>query len=81
MSYSEYEQLYYKIVNETDELYGGQSEHFKKNLQKLTENADEGVSSEKIYSTALHESLEYQRNFIFLELGKVLFSKVGKRLK
>lgn len=35
MSYSEYEQLYYKIVNEADELYGGQSEHFKKNLQNL----------------------------------------------
>ena len=38
MSYSEYEQLYYKIVNEADELYGGQSEHFKrtfKNLQRM----------------------------------------------
>ncbi len=81
MSYSEYEQLYYKIVNEADELYGGQSEHFKKNLQKLTENADEGVSSERFTLPLYMNHLSTNENFIFLELGKVLFSEVGKCLK
>lgn len=37
MSYSEYEQLYYKIVNEADELYGGQSEHFKRTFKTYRE--------------------------------------------
>ena len=45
-----------------------------KEPSKLTENADEGVSSEKIYSTALHESLEYQRNFLLRIRKSSLYS-------
>ncbi|WP_415428499.1 hypothetical protein [Staphylococcus hominis] len=75
MSYSEYEKIYYEIVNKANELYGGESEHFKNNLQKLKKNADESVSYEIIYSVALHESLKYQQDFIFLNLGKRLFSE------
>ncbi|MDO5375726.1 MAG: hypothetical protein Q4F01_05995 [Staphylococcus rostri] len=73
MTFEEYEKSYYEIANKAIELYGGESEHFKNNLKKLKLNADESVSYEIIYSVALHESIKYQQDFIFLNLGKRLF--------
>ena len=39
---------------------------------------DESVSYEIIYSVALHESLKYQQDFIFLNLGKDCLAKIIK---
>ncbi|WP_323705629.1 hypothetical protein [Mammaliicoccus sciuri] len=79
MNYSEFEEIYYETVNKATDLYGGNSEHFKNNLQKLQDGADESVSYEIIYSVALHESVKYQQDFIFLNLAKTLFTQDSEK--